>query len=244
MFWNITGRVVTANDAFLRIVGYTREDLDAGLVDWAAMTPPEYADLDQRAREEVTANGACAPIEKEYIRKDGTRVPVLVVAAIFEDSADEGVCFVLDITARKQAEEEQQKLAQRLRDQQFYTRSLIESNIDALVTTDPSGIISDVNKQMEELTGCTRDELIGAAFNSCFTDPERAEAGINRVLREGKVTNYELTARSRDGKLTVVSYNATTLYNRHRSLEGVFIAARDITERKQYEESLLAACRT
>ena len=79
------------------------------------------------------------------------------------------------------------KLDQRLRDQHFYTRSLLESNIDALMTTDPRGIVTDVNKQMEELTGCTRDELIGAPFKSYFTDPERAEAGINRVLNEGKV---------------------------------------------------------
>ena len=99
-----------------------------------------------------------------------------------------------DNSARKQVEAEQMKLDQRLRDQQFYTRSLIESNIDALMTTDPAGIITDVNKQMEALTGCTRDELIGAPFKNYFTDPERAEAGIKLVLREKKLTNYELTA--------------------------------------------------
>ena len=106
------------------------------------------------------------------------------------------------------------------------------------MTTDPPGIITDVNKQMEALTGCTRDELIGAPFKNYFTDPERAEAGIRLVLSEKKVTNYELTARDRDGKETVVSYNATTFYDRDRRLQGVFAAARDITERKQYEESL------
>jgi PAS domain S-box-containing protein len=120
---------------------------------------------------------------------------------------------------------------QALSDQQFYTRSLIESNIDALMTTDPSGIISDVNKQMEALTGCTRDELIGAPFKSYFTDPERAEAAIKQVLNEKKITNYELTARARDGKETVVSYNATTFFDRNGRLQGVFAAARDITER-------------
>src|ERR1051325_2060253 len=123
-------------------------------------------------------------------------------------------------------------LDQRVRDQQFYTRSLIESNIDALIATDPRGIITDVNKQMEALTGCTRDELIGAPFKGYFTDPERAEAGIKLVLAEGKVTNYELTARTRDGRETVVSYNATTFYDRDRRLQGVFAAARDVTERK------------
>ena len=143
-----------------------------------------------------------------------------------------------EATARKQVEAERTKLDQRLRDQQFYTRSLIESNIDALMTTDPAGIITDVNKQMEALTGCTRDELIGAPFKSYFTDPTRAEAGINLVLSDKKVTDYELTARARDGKKTMVSYNATTFYDRDRTLQGVFGVARDVTERKRFEQAL------
>src|SRR5207253_3114208 len=148
-----------------------------------------------------------------------------------------------DNTARKQVEAERMLLDQAVRDQQFYTRSLIESNIDALITTDPRGIITDVNKQMEALTGCTRDELIGAPFKDYFTDPERAEAGIKLVLGESKLTDYELTARNRDGKETVVSYNATTFHDRDRKLQGVFAAARDVTERKRYEQSLQQANR-
>jgi len=80
--------------------------------------------------------------------------------------------------------------------------------------------------------------LIGAPFKNYFTDPERAEAGIKLVLGEKKVTNYELTARARDGKKTVVSYNATTFYDRDRRLQGVFAAARDVTERKRFEQVL------
>ncbi len=91
---------------------------------------------------------------------------------------------------------------------------------------------------MEALTGCTRDELIGAPFKNYFTDPERAEAAIKLVLSEKKVINYELTARARDGKETVVSYNATTFYDRDRKLQGVFAAARDVTERKRFEQAL------
>ena len=127
---------------------------------------------------------------------------------------------------------------QALRDQQFYTRSLIESNIDALMTTDPFGIITDANKQMEALTGCTRDELIGAPSKNYFTDPERAEAAIKKVLNEKKVANYELTVRARDGKETMVSYNAAIFYDRERRLQGVFAAARDITERKLLDGEL------
>jgi PAS domain S-box-containing protein len=180
--------------------------------------------------------------ELTYIRKDGSRFPAVVSVTALRDAQNAIIGYLLigtDNTARKQVEAEQRKLDQRLRDQQFYTRSLIESNIDAIMTTDPSGIISDVNKQMEALTGCTRDELIGAPFKCFFTDPELAEAGIKQVLAEGKITNYELTARSWDGKETVVSYNATTFYDRDRKLQGVFAAARDITERISLDYVLL-----
>jgi PAS domain S-box-containing protein len=179
--------------------------------------------------------------ELTYIRKDGSRFPAVVSVTALRDAQGGIIGYLLigtDNTARKQVEEEQKKLDQRLRDQQFYTRSLIESNIDALMTTDPHGIITDVNKQMEALTDCTRDELIGAPFKSYFTDPDRAEAAIKLVLSEKKVTDYELTAQSRDGKKTVVSYNATTFYDRDRKLQGVFAAARDVTERKRFEVAL------
>jgi len=179
--------------------------------------------------------------ELTYIRKDGSSFPAVVSVTALRDAQDGIIGYLLigtDNTARKQVEAEQKLLDQRLRDQQFYTRSLIESNIDALMTTDARGIITDVNKQMEELTGCTRDELIGAPFKNYFTDPGRAEAAIKRVLQEKKVTNYELTACARDGKETVVSYNATTFYDRDRKLQGVFAAARDITELKRFEQTL------
>jgi PAS domain S-box-containing protein len=182
--------------------------------------------------------------ELTYIRKDGSRFPAVVSVTALRDAQDAIIGYLLigtDNTARKLVEAEQKKLDQRLRDQQFYTRSLIESNIDAIMTTDPAGIITDVNKQMEALTGCTRDELIGAPFKNHFTDPERAEAAIKRVLSEQKVTDYELTARARDGKETVVSYNATTFYDRDRTLQGVFAAARDVTERKRVEVELQQA---
>jgi PAS domain S-box-containing protein len=179
--------------------------------------------------------------ELTYIRKDKSRFPAVVSVTALRDAGGSIIGYLLigtDNTARSQIEEERRKLDQRLRDQHFYTRSLVESSIDALMTTDPRGIMTDVNKQMEALTGCTRDELIGAPFKNYFTDPDRAEAGINRVLSEGRVTNYELTARARDGTLTVVSYNATTFHDRDRVLQGVFAAARDVTELKLFEQRL------
>ena len=179
--------------------------------------------------------------ELTYIRKDGSRFPAVVSVTALRDPQEGIIGYLLigtDNTARKQVEEEQKKLDQRLRDQQFYTRSLIESSVDALMTTDPKGIITDVNKQMEALTDCTRDELIGAPFKNYFTDPERAQAGIDLVLAQKKISNYELVASSHSGVQTVVSYNASTFYDRDRKLQGVFAAARDITERKQIEQIL------
>jgi len=179
--------------------------------------------------------------EVTKVRKDGSRFPAVVSVTALRDAQNAVIGYLLigtDNTARQEAEEERKKLDQGLRDQQFYTRSLIESNIDALMATDPRGIITDVNKQTEALTGCTRDELIGAPFKNYFTDPTRADAGIRRVLTEGKVTNYELTARARDGAETVVSYNATTFHDRDRKLRGVFAAARDMTELKRYEHTV------
>jgi PAS domain S-box-containing protein len=179
--------------------------------------------------------------ELTKVRKDGSCFPAVVSVTALRDAEGEIIGYLLigtDNTARKQAEAEKKRLDQRLRDQQFYTRSLIESNIDALMTTDPAGIITDVNKQMEALTGCTRDELIGAPLKKYFTDPERAESGIRLALSGSRVTDFELTARAWDGKETAVSYNAITFYDRDRTLQGVFAAARDITERKRFEMAL------
>jgi len=138
--------------------------------------------------------------ELTYIRKDGGRIPAIVSVTALRD-AQEGILGYLligtDNTTRKRAEAAQELLDQRLRNQQFYTRSLIESNIDALMMTDPQGIISDVNKQMMALTGRTRDELIGAHSKNFFTDPLQADAAIKRVLAERRVIDYELTVKKR-----------------------------------------------
>src|SRR6187455_154089 len=179
--------------------------------------------------------------ELTYFRKDGSRFPAIVSVTALRDAQENIIGYLLigtDNTARKQVEADRALLDQRLRDQQFYTRSLIESNIDAIMTTDPQGIISDVNQRMIELTGRTRDELIGAPCKNFFTDPARADAAIKRVLTENKVSNYELTVRALNGEETVVSYNAATFHDRDRKLQGVFAAARDVTDRKRIDKAL------
>ncbi|HEV2693005.1 MAG TPA: PAS domain S-box protein, partial [Verrucomicrobiae bacterium] len=104
IFWNTKGEITGGNDAFLKLVGCTREDLETGRINWVEMTPPEYAEHDQRALKELSATGVCGMYEKEWIRKDTVRVPILLGAAMFEDNPTEGVCFVHDLTGLKKLE--------------------------------------------------------------------------------------------------------------------------------------------
>jgi two-component system cell cycle sensor histidine kinase/response regulator CckA len=104
VFWNTWGAVTDANDAFLKLTRFTRDDVNSGAVNWSALTPPECIPLDQRAVKEMAALGACEPYEKELIRKDGTKVAIWIGSTVFEDNPDEGVSFILDLTERKKLE--------------------------------------------------------------------------------------------------------------------------------------------
>jgi PAS domain S-box-containing protein len=106
IFADFSGNITEANNTFLEMVGYTREDLRSGQVRWLDMTPPQYADDDARAREQIRLTGTCTPHEKEYIRKDGSLVPILTGSALLEGSEEDCVSFVLDLTLRKQAEKQ------------------------------------------------------------------------------------------------------------------------------------------
>ncbi|MDB5866399.1 MAG: multi-sensor signal transduction multi-kinase, partial [Betaproteobacteria bacterium] len=114
-FWDVAGGITDANDAFLQVVGYSRQDLLSGDVGWSSMTPPEYRAADEKAIEDVMQSGTCQSYEKEFIRGDGRRVAVLIGGAIIERSRGQGVSFVLDLTERKAAEAERARLGQRLR---------------------------------------------------------------------------------------------------------------------------------
>jgi len=109
---DLDGHITDANDALLQLVGYSREDLERGLLRWDVLTPPEYLPLDDRAIARARRSGAAAPWEKEYIRKDGTRVPVLIGFAVLDEAAGTIVAFILDLTERKQAENRQRALAE------------------------------------------------------------------------------------------------------------------------------------
>ncbi len=224
------GVVTDVNAEATRLTGYSRKHLiNSRFKDY--FTEPERARV---GVEQTLDERRVIGYELTLITRYGRRITVSFNAGVFTDAQGNPLGILAgarDITAQKQLEVQ-------LRDQQSYARSLIESNIDALMTTDPLGIISDVNQQMEALTGFSREELIGSPFKNYFTDPKRAEQGIRQVLSESKVTNYELTALSKTGDETVVSYNATTFYDRDDKLQGVFAAARDVTERKRFEQTL------
>ncbi len=122
-----------------------------------------------------------------------------------------------------------------------YNRRLIEASIDPLVTIGPNGKITDVNHATEVVTGMLREHLIGDDFANYFTEPSKARVGYQKVLAEGLVKDYPLTIRHASGKTTDVLYNATVYKNEAGEIQGVFAAARDITERKQAEQALQAA---
>jgi PAS domain S-box-containing protein len=229
------GAVTDVNEEATRLTGYSRKHLiNSKFSDY--FTESERA---SQAVEKTLNENRVLGYELTLITRQGRKITVSFNAGIFTDASGQP----LGVLAGARDITEQKNLEQQLRYQQFYTRSLIESNIDALMTTDPLGIITDMNQQMEVLTGFSRDELIGTPFKSYFTNPSHAEQGIKKVLENGKVTNYELIARNKNGKNTVVSYNATTFYDKEQRLQGVFAAARDVTERKQFEESLQEANR-
>jgi PAS domain S-box-containing protein len=224
------GVITDVNEEATRLSGFTRQHLvNSSFADY--FTDP---DLARAGVEQTFSVGRVLAYELTIVTRHGRKITVSFNAGVFNDAAGKSLGILAsarDITSQKELE-------QQLRESQVYTRSLIESNIDALMTTDPVGIITDINQQMEALTGAKRDELIGSPFKQYFTDPAQAEDGIRLVLREGKVENYELTARRRDGHETVVSYNASAFHDQDGRLQGVFAAARDVTDRKRFEQTL------
>ena len=141
-------------------------------------------------------------------------------------------------TGNHQLQTKKRRSGQRVQEVSLYARSLIEASLDPLVTISPQGKITDVNKATESVTGLSRTDLIGSDFSDYFTEPDRARAGYQKVIQEGLVKDYPLTIRHISGHTTDVLYNATVYRNEAGAVQGVFAAARDVTERKQMEEEL------
>ncbi|MFA5864756.1 MAG: ATP-binding protein [Phycisphaerae bacterium] len=134
---------------------------------------------------------------------------------------------------------EREKIAKALRQTSLYTRGLIEASLDPLVTISPQGKITDVNEATERVTGISRGRLVGSDFSDYFTEPQKAREGYQKVIAEGLVRDYPLTIRHPSGRTTDVLYNATVYCNEAGEIQGVFAAARDITNQKRMEGELL-----
>ncbi len=175
--------------------------------------------------------------EDEYLDKYSERISQMLESEINK--------IEQEIEKRNIAEEalqeeikERQKREEQLRSASLYARSLIEASLDPLVTINRNGKIMDVNKATEDVTGVTRDQLIGTDFSNYFTKPEKAREGYKEVFSRGFIRDYPLAIRHISGSTTYVLYNATVYRNECGEVEGVFAAARDITERKRAEDAM------
>ena len=227
------GKITDVNGATEQVTGYSRNELiGTDFSDY--FTEPEKA---RTGYQQVFTNGEVRDYPLEIQHKDGHITPVLYNASVYKDEAGEVIgvfAAARDITELKKAEEA-------LRLSNLYNRSLIEASLDPLVTIGRDGKITDVNGATEQVTGYSRNELIGTDFSDYFTEPEKASAGYQQVFTDGEVWDYPLEIQHKDGHITPVLYNASVYRDENGEVIGVFAAARDITERKKAEEALKKA---
>jgi PAS domain S-box-containing protein len=200
LIWDVQGRIIDANQAFLDMVGYGREDLVSGRLRWTELTPAEWRDADEQIIAELKAVGTLQPREKEYLRKDGSRVPVLVARALFEWKPDEGVSFVIDMTDRKRAEERLRASEQRFLDAQMElahvtrvtTLGELTASIAHEVNQPLAAVVANAEASLRWLRRGTPD--VDAACRSVewiIDDGNRASEVIRRVRALAKKTSLE-----------------------------------------------------
>jgi PAS domain S-box-containing protein len=193
MIWDFQGRVIEANEAFLDIVGYAREDLVSGRLRWRELTPAEWHDADDQARAELKAAGTVQPREKEYFRKDGSRVAVLLGATTFGDSQDEGVAFVLDLTERKHAEEALRKAQAELSHvTRVTTLGEMTASIAHEVNQPLAAVVANAEACLRWLDRGTPDlDAVRRSVEWVIDDGNRASEVIRRVRALAKKTDIE-----------------------------------------------------
>ncbi|MBN3892022.1 MAG: PAS domain S-box protein [Nostoc sp. JL31] len=228
------GFIIEANDAFLKMIGYTQEDFSANQINWRQITPPEYLLLSERSVEEVRTTGICKPFEKEYIRKDGDRIPVLLGSVMLGDTQETVIAFVIDLSQqqaalhdRKQAEAALQQANQR------NTRTL-ENMSDAFITLDRDWRIIYQNAEAERINGKSRTEVIGKSHweewpISLGTNVERQ---YRRAMAEQIPVHFE------HHYYLPPKYDLWLEIHAYPSEDGLDIFYRDISDRKQIERAL------
>ncbi|WP_309476502.1 sensor histidine kinase [Scytonema millei] len=245
----LSGEIIEANQAFLQMVGYTQQDLKAGKLHWQKMTPPEYAEQNRLVVEQLRTAGSFNYYEKEYIRKDGTRVPVLLGAAVVEQSPDTAICFTVDLSDRKRSEAEiinlNQNLARRVNE--------LETLLDVIplgiaIAQDPKCQYIRVNSAMAKLMGLSPNANASKSapleerpsykvFRQSQEIPA-SELPMQQAASSGQpVLDVELDLVIKEGTPPVkLLGNAAPLFDEQGQCRGSIGAFVDITERKRIEE--------
>jgi PAS domain S-box-containing protein len=220
IFFTTDGSITNANDAFLRMSGYSREDLAEGLVRWDEMTPPEWMPHSLKAIEEFESTGRTIPYEKEFVRKDGSRWWALFAATRLDE--EEGVEFIIDITQSKRAEEELRKSGERI-------TNILESITDAFVAVDRQWRFTYINERALTTLQRTREELLGKNMWEEFPEAVGLPAyrEYHRAMTSGNSVHFEEFNPWLDIWVEI---------NAYPSEGGLAIYFRDITERKRAEE--------
>ncbi|BCL36968.1 PAS domain S-box protein [Nostoc sp. MS1] len=220
-------RIHFANDAFLEMVGYTHEDLLKGKLHWQDMTPPEYAQIDQVKVQEVLNSGFCTPFEKEYIRKDGSSVPILLGAARLTHNSSRWVCFILDLTKRKQAEAA-------LQQSELMFRTLANTMPQMFWITQPDGYHEYFNQRWYDYTGKTLEQVKGEGWLNIL-HPDDVQPTIEKwqdSLANGKDYETEYRLRRVDGQYRWHLGRALPLMNEDGEIIKWFGSCTDIHDQK------------
>ena len=228
-FWDIEGAITEANDALLEMIGYTREELVSGNLRWPELTAPEHQELDRMAMDQIQAFGSCRPFEKEYIRKDGSRLPVLVGGAHFQGCKDKGSFFVLDISDRKQAEAARLSINQTL-------EALIQACPLAItVFSAEDGVVKLWNPAAERIFGWNESEAIGQFLPSIPQDKqEEFKANLKGIRNGNAIAGVETVRHRKDGSPIDIGLWATPIADGNGNINCMSIVA-DISDRKQAE---------
>jgi PAS domain S-box-containing protein len=235
IIWERGGRILEANDAFLRIVGYDRADLVSGSLRWTDFTPSEWLDRHERSWiPEQKMMGSVQPFEKEYLRKDGSRVPVLVGVASFEESKDHGVSFVLDLTDRKQAE-----LGLRESEERF--RTLVQFSFDVYWESDAQHRF--IRQEFAEGLAdppAPGSEIGKTRWEVPYLEPDAEAWRKHRETLEAHLPfrDFELARPAADGGKRHISVSGLPVFDKAGRFIGYRGVARHITERKRAEEAL------
>jgi PAS domain S-box-containing protein len=198
VIWTPDGRVVDANEAFLQLIGYSRDDLVSGRVRWTDLTPDEWRERDEQALSEIRATGTFQPFEKEYLRKDGSRVPVLIGGAIFEEKGTEGVAFIVDLSEQKHAESAMHRAQADLAHvSRITTLGELTASIAHEVNQPLGSVVNNANACLSLLsTGTEQVEDLREALTEIIEGADRASAVISRVRQLSKKAPYERTVVS------------------------------------------------